>query len=137
MEEHEVDFDIQTECKYHLLLSTLYERISARLESYYDWEMFNYWIGDESAFASRYRETFVVIFAIFHEGLTPEQLENIEKKGRNLEEQIPKWLQKWRTAHPNLPNEKMPFSCLKNKIYEYIIYQFRQRDLKELIGNPC
>jgi hypothetical protein len=79
----------------------------------------------------------VIFAAFFHETLTQEQIELIRKKGRNLEETITKWLHKWKVTHPDMPNEKMPISCVKHKIYEYIAYQLKQRDMRQLVGSPC
>jgi hypothetical protein len=121
------------ECKYHIFLTTLTEGIYEKLDEYYNWHLFDYWLGDESNFARVYREA----FEVYNGELTEAQLNLIEKKGKNLESTLGTWLQKWRLNHPNLPNEKMPLSCLKHKIYEYIAYQLKQPDMRGLVGNPC
>jgi hypothetical protein len=129
----------ENECKYHALLNSLYERICYKVASHYDWEFFDFWIEDETEgnFPRDYREIFIITFASFNQApLTQEQIDKIESKGRNLHTVISKWLTKWETPNQGT-NEKMPFSCLKNKIYEYIVYQLKQKDLKTLVGNPC
>ncbi len=126
------------ECRYHTILCTITEEVNDRLENHYNWEFFHYWLGDESDFADVYRNSFNDILRIhFNTQLTPGQLELIESKGRNLEEIIGKWLRKWKDEHPDKPNEKMPCSCLKYKIHEYVVYQLKSQDLRAIVGNPC
>jgi hypothetical protein len=126
------------ECRYHCLLTTLTEQIYEKLESHYDWEFFGYWLGDESEFGHVYREGFSLFWTLLlDQTLTEEQLDLVESKGRNLESTMGKWLQKWKESHPNSGDAKMPLSCLKYKVFEYIAYQLRQHDLRQLVGNPC
>ncbi len=133
--EEAINTLFQTHCKYHSALQYLHERVFERFEEHYDWEFFDLWFGDDSYFDSIYRQVFATILS--PEVLTPEQREIVERKGRNLEETIKKWLRKWKDAHPNLPNEKMPIECIKEKMYAYIAYQLKQRDLRQIVGNPC
>ena len=126
------------ECRYHTLLCTLTETINERLEDYYNWEFFGYWLGDESNFDGIYTDSFRNILSMFfNTQLNEEQRELIRNKGRNLEINIGNWLRKWKNDHPERVNEKMPLSCLKYKIHEYIVYQLRGNDLRNLVGNPC
>jgi len=122
------------ECKYHTILESLNEVVWGRIESYYNWEMFELWLGDESNLARRYKETFE---QVVETPLTEEQIALLEKKGYNLEVMIGKWCSKWKTSHPDLQNEKMPESCLKLKIYEHIIYQLNRPDIIAIIGPSC
>lgn len=122
------------ECKYHTALESIFDTVWDKIESHYDWEFFNYWLGDESNLGRIYKETF---FFLLGETFTEEQQSRVEKKGQNLEGVIIKWLTTWKQQHPNLPNEKMPKSCLRNKIYQYIIYQLNKPDMRQIIGNPC
>ena len=122
------------ECKYHTALETLADTIWERINDHYDWDVFDYWLGDESNLGKIYQETFQFLLGT---DFTDEHQTLLEKKGENLEITIAKWLSTWKQKHPNLPNEKMPKSCLRNKIYQYIIYQLNKPDLKPLIGNPC
>ncbi len=126
------------ECRYHSILTMITEEVFEKLDTDYDWEFFDYWLGNESNFGNLYREGFALFWnMILHSTLTEEQLSLVESKGRNLEFTIRNWLQKWKAAHPNSGNEKMPLSCLKHKIFEYVAYQLRQPDLRQLVGNPC
>jgi len=125
------------ECTYHIFLRTLTERIYEKLDERYNWDLFIYWLGDESNFARVYREAFEVYNEIFNGQYTDEQLNLVEKKGMNLETTMGTWLQKWSADHPNIPDGKMPLSCLKHKVYEYIVYQLKQQDMRQLVGNPC
>jgi len=126
------------ECRYHSLLTMITEEVFEKLDSHYEWQFFGFWLGDESEFGRVYREGFALFWdMILHSTLTDEQRTMIESKGRNLEVTIEKWLQKWKAAHPNEGDSKMPLSCLKHKIFEYVTYQLRQPDLRQLVGNPC
>ncbi len=126
------------ECRYHTILCSIIESVNEKIEDHYDWEFFNLWLGDDSNFAEIYRTSFRLILRVhFNTQLTPEQLESIESKGRNLEDIIFKWLRKWKDDHPDKPNEKMPCSCLKYKIHEYVVYQLKSPELRAIVGNPC
>ena len=46
------------ECKYHKILSLLYDSVSERIHSRYGWELFDLWLGDDSNLARRYVESF-------------------------------------------------------------------------------
>lgn len=122
------------ECKYHKVLEKLHDAIWIRINNYYDWEFFGYWLGDESNLAGYYREVFE---EILDEPLTESQINLLNKKGENLENMIGKWLSKWIENNPNIQNQKMPKSCLNVKMYEYIIYQLNKPDMIILIGNKC
>lgn len=112
-----------TDCNYHRILHNLYFRIYERIDAYYDWELFDYWLGDESALDNIYKVGFEQIMGnIFNE----EQETLIKKKGKNLELMIAKW------------REKCPSkSCVFSKMHEYIIYQLKQKDITDLIGHSC
>lgn len=127
------------ECTYHTILTTITEEINQRLEDNYNWQFFDLWINDDTeiSFGRIYREAFEIYNEMIHQQFTQEQLDIVENKGRNLQQVIVRWLNKWKENHPNLPNEKMPLSCLRYKIHEYIIYQLKQRDMRQIVGNPC
>jgi len=122
------------ECKYHNILEKLHEVVWERINNHYDWEFFDYWLGDESNLSRRYKDTFE---EFIEEPLTEAQNALLEKKGNNLETMIGKWCGKWKINNPLLQNQKLPQSCLKIKIYEYIIYQINKADIRQIIGNPC
>jgi hypothetical protein len=122
------------ECIYHNILEQLHHVVWERIDNHYDWNMFGYWLGDESDLAGLYKETFEEIIG---ESLTEAQNTLLEKKGGNLETMIGKWSYRWKTNHPELQEQKMPKSCLKVKIYEHLIYQLNKSDIREIIGNPC
>jgi hypothetical protein len=122
------------ECKYHRILQKLHETVWNRIDSYYDWDFFWYWLGDESALGRRYREVFE---EILEEPLTESQINLLNNKGGNLETMIGKWDSKWKENNPNLGNEKIPRPCLKVKMYEHIIYQLNKPDILQIIGNRC
>ena len=122
------------ECKYHNILKNLHEALWLRIDNYYNWEFFDYWLGDESNLGGPYKETFE---EILQEPLTEAQNTLLEKKGGNLETMIGKWCSKWHANNPGLQGQKMPKSCLKVKMYEYIVYQLNRKDLKELVGTCC
>jgi hypothetical protein len=124
------------ECKYHMFLTTLTEEISEKLDDHYNWQFFHYWLGDESNFGGVYRGAFEIYNEIFNGNFTEEQLELVANKGRNLEHTIKGWLERWKARHPN-DEGKMPLSCLKHKVYEYIVYQLKQPDMRELVGRAC
>jgi len=119
------------ECKYHTIIEQLNEIIWERIDSYYLSPYFYFWLGDQSNLGKRYKETFE---EIMEEPLSEEQIALIKKKGDNLETMIHKWCNRWKN---NNQNEELPSSCLKIKIYEYIIYQLNKRDLREIIGISC
>jgi len=122
------------ECNYHNILENLHQVVWQRISAHYDWIFFWYWLGDESYLGDLYKETFE---EILEEPLTGMQNDLLQKKGENLEKMIGKWCNKWKTNNPELQNQQLPESCLKTKIYEYIIYQLNKPDLTELIGNRC
>jgi len=122
------------DCKYHNILEKLNQVIWERIDDHYDWVFFGYWLGDESDLGDYYKETFE---DFLDEPLTERQIVLIKKKGINLETMIGKWCHKWNTNNPELQDQKLPKSCLKVKIYEYIIYQLNKRDIIEIIGEPC
>jgi hypothetical protein len=126
------------DCPYHIFLRSITHQVNESLDEHYEWQLFDYWLGDDSNFGRIYRDCISLYFSEFlNTPLTQEQLNIIENKGRNLEQTISKWLQKWKRNHPTLPNEKMPLSCLKDKVGEYIAYQLKQRDIRQIVGNPC
>jgi hypothetical protein len=108
--------------------------ISERIEQHYEWPMFEYWLGDDSELSELYRQAFV---AVLNEPLTNEQIALIERKGINLEKTIHSWLNIWRQNNPGLETGKLPLFCLKHKIHEYIVYQLKQTDIREIIGVAC
>jgi len=121
-----------------MVLEWLNDVIWERIDSHYDWVFFELWIGDESNLGRRYKESFEeIIEGIHQETLTEIQKTLLEKKGENLETMICKWCYKWKLNHPDVQNQKLPKSCLKIKIYEYIIYQLNKPDLRQIIGPPC
>jgi hypothetical protein len=122
------------ECKYHNILEKIHEVLWVRINNHYDWEFFDYWLGDESNLSGCYKDTFE---EFIEEPLTEAQNALLEKKGSNLEKMIGNWCYKWKKNNPELDNEKLPKSCLKVKIYEYIIYQLNKADIRQIIGNPC
>ncbi len=122
------------ECKYHTILEQLHEAVWERIENHYDWPLFSYWLGDDSELGSIYKEVFQ---EVIEEQLTEEQNMLLEKKGVNLEKMISKWCANWKENHPDFQEQKMPHSCLRVKIYEYIICQLNKADIREIIGNPC
>jgi hypothetical protein len=122
------------ECKYHTALETIYDTVWEKIDSRYNWDVFDYWLADESNLGRIYEETFHLLLG---DAFTDEHKSLLGKKGDNLEATIGKWLSTWKQNHPNLPNEKMPKSCLRNKIYQYIIYQLNKPDLRILIGSSC
>jgi len=122
------------ECNYHKIIEGLNEVIWDRIDSYYDWEMFRYWLGDESELGEFYVDVFE---EILQTQLTEENRELIKKKGYNLEVMIGKWCAKWKSNHPETENEKLPSNCLKIKINEYIINQMNKPDILAIIGSPC
>jgi hypothetical protein len=122
------------ECNYHVILETLNATIWERIGTHYNWDFFDYWLGDESNLGRLYRET---IEEITGEPLTEEQNTLLNKKGENLEKMIGKWCGRWERNNPGLQDQRMPPTCLQIKIHEYIIYQFNKRDIKEIVGNPC
>ena len=72
-------------CKYHLTLNHIFGRIDISLEEHFEWELFQYWIGDDSDFHKIYKE----VFSVLNDNtLTPLQIELVEQKGRNLENVI-------------------------------------------------
>jgi hypothetical protein len=122
------------ECKYHSILESLHQVVWERIDSHYDWDLFWFWLGDESNLAELYTETFE---EVLESQLTEEQNTLLKKKGENLEKMIFKWNDKWKNNNPDLQNQKLPKSCLKIKIYEYILYQLNKGDIRGIIGNPC
>jgi hypothetical protein len=119
-----------------MILALLVERVCERIENYYDWDLFSYWLGDESALGPLYLEVFETIL-MPDINLTETQRELIKKKGSNLETMIGKWRQKWRENNTQEPNEEIPWFCLRLKMNEYIFNQINNNDIKSIIGNPC
>ena len=108
------------ECNYHKIVRLLQEKVWARINHYYDWELFGYWLGDESYLHSIYRNVFIDVLG----SLTDEQKEVVERKGRNLEGVIGK-------------SNNLTKSCLQYKINEHIVYQLKKKDIKSIVGSPC
>jgi hypothetical protein len=121
-------------CKYHIILAILYDTVCERIHSKYNWQLFDYWLGDDSNLARRYVESFQ---EIIEAPLTQEQKLLLEKKGQNLEKMIAKWRLNWKNNHPNLPNDELPETCLYSKILEYMTKQLLKDDLKALIIDYC
>jgi len=122
------------ECKYHKILEELYQSLLHRVESHYEWPYFEYWLGDESYLGNIYKEK---VEEILEEPLTEGQKALLEKKGENLETRIHKWCSTWKTNNPELQNQRMPITCLRVKIYQYLLYQLNKADMIAIIGNPC
>jgi hypothetical protein len=108
------------ECNYHKLVIILQEKIWERIDSYYDWELFGWWLGDESYLHAIYRNAFTNVLG----SLTDYEKEVVEKKGRNLESVIGK-------------SNNLTKNCLQIKINEHIVYQLKKKDIKSIIGPPC
>jgi hypothetical protein len=125
---------MEMDCLYHTTLYKLNEAIWSRIESKYEWDCFFYWLGDESNLARIYVDTFE---EYIDEELTEDQKNLLTKKGDNLEKIIEKWCEKWCENNPIFQTLKMPKDCLKLKIFEYIIHQFKQSDIVSLIGTCC
>lgn len=118
-----MDVSDTTDCNYHRIFYNLYFRIHERIDDHYDWEMFSYWLGDESNLGRIYKEVFQQIMGnIFNE----EQQAFLEKKGRNIESMIATW----RLRCPSK-------SCVFSKMQEYISYQLKKKDIVALIGHSC
>jgi len=112
-----------TDCNYHRIFNNLYFRIYERIDHHYDWEFFDYWLGDESNLDRIYKEVFQQVMGnIFNE----EQEAFLEKKGRNLQNMIGTWKVK-------CPSK----SCVFSKMQEYISYQLKKKDIVALIGHSC
>lgn len=122
------------ECKYHTIIDVLNAAVCERIEIHYNWQFFDYWLGDESNLGRRYKESFEEVIG---EPLNEAQNTLLENKGRNLEKMIGKWSYKWHTDHPDLQNQNMPIFCLKKKIHEYLINQLKKPDIIAILGNPC
>ncbi len=122
------------DCKYHTILSKLNECLWDRINSRYDWELFWYWLGDESALASRYKNIFEEVLNIT---LSDEQSTIVRKLGYNMEHMIGVWSQKWHIKHPELQNQEMPKFCLKQKMHEFLIYQLNKKKIRSIIDDYC
>ena len=122
------------DCKYHKILSLLYDAIIERIHSRYGWELFDCWLGDDSNLARRYVDSFQ---NIIETPLTEEQKHLLEKKGQNLEKMIAKWRLNWKNNHTDLPNDELSESCLYSKILDYLTKQLIKDDLKALIIDYC
>lgn len=122
------------DCRFHSYLGMLNEAIFERLDSHYDWELFRYWLGDESNLSKVYTDTYELVFQT---ELTVEQKNILIKKGDNLEEKIRKWRSQWKAKHPELTNEYISLYCLKIKIQEYLIYQLNKPEVTAFLGEPC
>jgi hypothetical protein len=122
------------DCKYHIILESLHAVIWERIDIHYIHNFFQYWLGDQSNLGGLYKEIFE---EILEEPLTDIQISLLEKKGENLETIIGKWSNKWKENNPEVQNQQLPKSCLKIKIYEYLIYQLNKQDIREIIGNYC
>jgi hypothetical protein len=122
------------ECNYHNILETLSVVVWERIGTHYDWPFFGFWLGDESYLGDLYKETFEEIIG---NQITETQITLLKKKGENLEKMIHKWCHAWKMSHQELQDQQLPESCLKIKIYEYIIYQLNKQDLREIIGERC
>ncbi len=118
------------ECKYHILLEQLTDIVWNRINTHYNWDFFNYWLGDESDLGRYYKEAFEQTLDVV---LTEDQILLIEKKGRNLERMIDRWCGKWKAIY----NTQLPILCLKSKIHVHIAYQLNKRDITDIIGIQC
>lgn len=125
---------MELDCLYHTILYKLNENIWNRIENRYDWDCFFYWLDDESNLAKIYVESFQ---EHIEESLSDEQITLLQKKGYNLEKMIEKWCTKWHENNPIFQTIKMPKSCLKLKIFEYIICQLKKKDIVAIIGEYC
>jgi hypothetical protein len=129
------------ECIYHKTLDKLFRVLWQHIETNYDAfasvpphaNMFDLWIEMDAELDYHYKET----FETFVEELTEEQATLIENKGRNLQRNIYRLLNKWKNKHPEVQHQIMPKLCLKSKIYEYIFNQFNKPDLKAIIECSC
>jgi hypothetical protein len=123
--------ELDLDCLYHRILYKVNENVWNRIESKYDWDCFFYWLGDESVLGKKYVDTFQ---EYMDEELTEDQINLLTKKGDNLEKMIAKWCEKWHEKYPIFQTLKMPKECLKLKIFEYIMYQFKKPDITSIIG---
>ena len=111
------------ECNYHKIVSGVNSLIMIRIDEYYDWQFFNFWLGDESNLGQRYVDTVRNIIPT----ITDEQVAYLERLGSNLETQIGKW-------RYQKNNSK---DCIYLKISEYIYYQFKNPRVRAIVGHPC
>lgn len=99
-------------------------QVMESLIEHYDWQFFEWWLGDESYFDQTYKNVFQSELAT---ELTQQQTEIIEKSGRNLEDKIRKWTF----------NNEIDIEDLSHKIYEYITYQLKRQNIRDIIGVAC
>ena len=111
------------ECNYHKIVTTIISLVSERIDDHYNWEIFPYWLGDESNLGRIYLDTVRNLIPTINE----EQVTYLEKMGSNLETQIAKW----RYQQHNTQN------CVLVKMREYIYYQFKKPMVRAIVGQPC
>jgi hypothetical protein len=111
------------DCNYHKIVPTIIHLVSERIDDHYEWDMFSYWLGDESNLGRRYVDTVRNLIPTINE----EQVTYLEKMGSNLETQIGKW----RSQQHNTKN------CVLVKMREYIYYQFKRPRARAIVGHPC
>jgi hypothetical protein len=119
------------ECNYHKILERLIVAIWERIDQPYHWRFFDLWLADESDLDNVYIHVFQEILG---ETFNEEQIAKIKNIGINLEKIIRKWYNKWKLNNSTLEISKR---CLKQKIYEYLIYQLNKQDIIVIIGNSC
>lgn len=122
------------ECNYHNTLDTVLHFAWERIDAHYDWNMFDYWLGDESDLSNVYKEAFELVLG---NPLTAEDRRIVEKKGINLENAIRKMCSKWNREHPHIQDGRMQKDCLRQKIHEYLLKQFNKPDIIRIIGASC
>jgi hypothetical protein len=108
-------------CHYHEFVSEIMGDIIMDIME--NFEYLNFYIVADSFYADRYINKFQTILNII---LTDEQRIIVRKNGDQLENVIEKWGRK---------NPQISQTCVLVKIYEYMIKQFKQPELLNIIGN--
>lgn len=111
------------ECNYHKVISYIIYFVTETIDENWDSVYFNYWLGDDSELGSIYIEG----VNSFIPAIEQEQEDCLRNLGINLEKQIAKW-------RYQLHNNE---GCVREKIREYIYYQFKNPKIRAIVGNPC
>jgi hypothetical protein len=111
------------ECNYHKVIPYIIHFVTEKIDEHWEWQYFSYWLGDDSELGAIYIEG----VNSFIPTISQEQENYIKNLGVNLEKQIAKW------RYQQNNNE----GCVREKIREYIYYQFKNPKLRAIVGNPC